>query len=472
MSFNKRLDAVSTTNLQVEASKESVITNQRPRSGMKRWFPVSLALCCLVSLFAIKVRSQSDLVNESQTKTSRPPVVESWEPKTGSVNSVVELSGYRLYPQEIAKSKAFFIQNGVELPARTGGGSSVTNDADNGPQTLEVILPEGIVSGSGQIVIEVAGRRSVPATITVTDWKLPVIRNISPVRGAPGTYVDIQCNGFHINDEIEITDVEGNIFKHESGGSSSGTGFIVPKTAPEGPLTVRIGNSKIGKGQFTAPFIFTVTNDPLPLELNPAFMEPVAPGQWLDLQIPNHKQLKTSERTEVAFKQAGRTMVVALPKPFRPHVEVPSALSPGKVQLQARMWRDGKPAQWSEPVEFELTEKPKAPAVAALRLAQGNWVQLWPGPDRAKSFIVSAGNEVVINGHWPVADASKLKVTLLGAGETIELSVAELNEKADWFGDMRVRLPESLRAGEWRMIVSSEADAAQMEVPIVIRVKR
>jgi hypothetical protein len=400
------------------------------------------------------------------------PIVEGWYPKTGSINSIIELQGYRLYPGVLDKTKAFFIQNGVELPASTGGGSSITNDQHNGAQSLEVIVPEEVVPGPAQIVVEVDGHRSIPATITITEWKLPIINRVSPNRGAPGTFVNIECEGFHINDEIEITDAEGNLVRHDSGGSSNGTGFRVSKNAAEGTIMIRIGNKKYGKGQYTRPVAFTVTNDPLPFELMTSFMKSVAPGQWLDLQVSNDGPLKHSELTEVAFKQAGRSIIVAASKPFRPHVPVPSVLSAGEVQLQGRTWRGGRPSEWSEPAVFKLADKPLAPSVAAIRVSEGNWVQLWPGPDRATSFTVNPGDEVILNGLWPVANASDLRILLVRSSEVITLTAMELDEKADWFSDVRIRLPESLDVGEWRMIVSSETDGTQDRVPIVIRVER
>jgi hypothetical protein len=48
----------------------------------------------------------------------------------------------------------------------------------------------------------------------------------------------------------------------------------------------------------------------------------------------------------------------------------------------------------------------------------------------------------------------------------------EFDEKATWLADIQVRLPESLAVGEWRMIVSSEADGTKLEVPIAIRVEK
>jgi hypothetical protein len=65
-----------------------------------------------------------------------------------------------------------------------------------------------------------------------------------------------------------------------------------------------------------------------------------------------------------------------------------------------------------------------------------------------------------------------LKVSLLRGGEVVTMTATEFDEKATWFGDIRVRLPESLDIGDWRMVVRSETDGTQVEVPIVIRVAK
>ena len=438
-----------------------------------RVFIISLVLIpCSIAATAVRVQGQAKRtveISKDIDPKNAGPVVEEWNPKTGSINSIIELKGYRLYPGSENK-KVFLIQHGVELPARTSGGSSTTNDEHNGAQSLEVIVPEEVVPGLAQIVVEVNGQRSIPATVTITEWKVPIIKHVIPTRGAPGTFVNIEGEGLHINDEIEITDAEGNPVEYNSGGSSNGTGFGIPKDAVEGIITIRIGNKKFGNGQYTEPFTFVVTNDPLPPRLATSFMKSVAPGQWLDVQVYNDGRLRHSELTEVAFGQAGRQIIVATPKPFRPHVAVPSTLSAGEVQLQARTWRDGRPSEWSEPIIFKLADKPLAPSIYAMRLSEGNWVHLWLGPDRATSFTVNPGNDVVLNGLWPVADASKLRVLLVRPGEVVTLTATEVDEKTDWFSDVQVRLPESLTPGEWRMIVSSETDGIQNEVPIVIRV--
>jgi hypothetical protein len=412
-------------------------------------------------LFSLAVAAATPVAAQTDEAKRAAPVVNECSPHSGSVNSVIELKGFRLGPDELESAKAFIIQNGREIPARTGGGSSITNDRMNGPQTLEVILPEEVVPGPAQIVAERDGVRSAAVAITITEWILPVIKELRPTTGVPGTHVSVECDNFHINDVIELTDAEGRVVKsYESGGSAYGTSFTVPKDYPEGVLRLRIGNRKVGKNQFTPPVDFMVTNDALPLDLLSEWWASVAPGQWLDLQAWSLEPFKHSEQTDVSFKQAGREIIVNMPRKSRPRVEVPAALSPGEVQVQARTWRNGRPSTWS---------KPLPPYVQALRLEKDSWVQLWPGPDRAKRFTATAGDLIVLNGTFPVSGADKLKVLLVRSGESVELSVTELNEKADWFNDLSVRLPADMGSGNWQMIVRA-IDGSEHVVAIPIRI--
>ncbi len=107
-----------------------------------------ISLVFILCFALVKIQAQEKTAERVDPKTAAP-VVETWEPKTGSINSYIDLTGYRLYPGDSNKAKAFFIQNGVEIPARTAGGSSTTNDEHEGQQTLGVIVPEGVVLGQG-----------------------------------------------------------------------------------------------------------------------------------------------------------------------------------------------------------------------------------------------------------------------------------------------------------------------------------
>ena len=427
---------------------------------------ILLLLC--TSLAVSPVAAQTNPTEQSKAQIA--PVVDECWPHSGSVNSVIELKGFRLEADKLETAKVFVIQNGSEIPARTGGSSSVTNDSLNGRQTLEVILPEEVVPGPAQLVAERNGFRSVPVAITITEWTLPVIKQITPASGPPGTSVNIECENFHIYDVIELTDGEGRkVRSYESGGDSTGTGFVVPKDFPEGVLRIRIGNRKRGKNQFTPPVEFMVTNEALPLELVPESIQSVAPGQWANLVPTSSEPLKHSEQTEVSFKQGGREIIVNLQRPRRARVEVPAALSPGDVEVQVRTWRHGRPSIWSTPVTIKLADKPLPPDVQALRLEKGTWTQLFPGPDRAKKFTAAPGDLIVMNGIYPVAGADKLKVLLLRSGEVLELPVTELNEKADWFNEVSLRLPPDIAGGNWQMVVRA-IDGSECLIPIPIRV--
>jgi len=403
-------------------------------------------------------------------QTSEAPVVNECEPHSGSVNSAIYLRGFRLGSDGVDPAKVFFIQNGIEIPANAGGGFSTSNDRLNGPQGLRVIVPDEVVPGAALIVAERNGLRSAPITFTIIEWTPPVIKQIIPTSGPPGTTVAIECENFHPSDEIELTDSEGRLVKPQGGaGYSHGTAFTVPADFPEDVLTIRIGNRKFGKGQFTPAVEFIVTNDALQPKVVAEWIKPVAPGQWIDIQVSTFESLKHSEQTEVSFKQAGREIIVNAPRPRDPHVEVPAVLSRGDVQLQVRTWRHGRPSSWSDPVSIQLSEKPLPPNVYSLRHEGENPVDLWPGPDRAKSFKARPGDLILMNGLFPVAGADKLKVLLVRFGQVVELDVSEANEKDPWFGLFRMKLPTDIGSGDWQMILRA-IDGTEHVVPIPIRI--
>lgn len=318
------------------------------------------------------------------TDASKAPVVYECWPHSGSINSVIELKGLRLGLGESETAEAFVIQNGIEIPARSSGGSSIPNDRQNGQQTLEIILPEEVVPGPAQIVAERYGLRSAPVTITITEWTPPVIKRLTPTTGPPGTFVSVECDNFHISDVIELTDGEGHIVKsYTSGGDLEGTSFVVPDDFPDGVLRLRIGNRQRGKNQFT------------------------------------------------------------------------------------RTWRNGRSSPWSTPVTLKLLDKPLPPYVQALRLEKTSWVSMIPGPDRAKKFNATPGVLIVMNGRYSVAGPDKLKVLLVKAGEVVELPVTEVNEKADRFNEISVRLPADIGNGSWEMILRA-SDGTEHHIPIPI----
>ena len=255
----------------------------------------------------------------------------------------------------------------------------------------------------------------LPITITIVEYRLPQPKGVNPKSGSPGTHVVLDCPDFHTDDLIVLTDASEKVTQIGSHGTGS-TFLKVPQGTAEGVLTIQIGNSQYGN-QLSEPVTFLVSTDLLPLELAPENITPVAPGQWLDLQVSNSEPLLRSELTEVNFKQSGRSIVGTAPNLHRPHVAVPRALSAGKVQLEVRTSQNGRASLWSETVTIQLTEKVVAPVIDAIRLEKDNWVQLWPGLDRAKTFSASAEDVIVLHGSFPVADATPLPKEIASGAE-------------------------------------------------------
>ena len=425
----------------------------------------------LLSIFccALLLTGQRYAQTPSPPEAVDAPSVTGCSPQTASVNSIIELSGFRLGSDRSEPAKVIFIQNGAEVSARTRGSSFTTNNSQNGPQTLKVIVPEELVPGQAQIVLERNGLRSAPINVTITEWRLPIVKGVVPAAGPTDTLVVIECDNLHEDDEVELTDASGRrVTPTKGAGSSDGKAFVVPEDASEGTMTIRIGSSK--RNQFTEPFTFNVTNDALSPELRPEWIKSVAAGQWIDLQSSSLVPFKQSELTEVSYKQNGRTILVKAPFPFRPHVEVPAALSPGDVQVQVRTWREGWASEWSTPVELRLLSAPLPPAVYALHREKGNWVDLTPGPDKPSHFVAKPTELIVMNGLFPVASVDKLRVVMARAGQNVELRVTEVDKRADWFSEVKIKLPKRISAGDWQMSIRGVADHTEALIPIALRI--
>src|SRR5215212_7817130 len=68
-----------------------------------------------VCTIGVQAQERTQIVGDSNRK-STGPVVDAWEPKTASINSIIYLSGYRLYPGEGNKSKVFLFRTELNFP--------------------------------------------------------------------------------------------------------------------------------------------------------------------------------------------------------------------------------------------------------------------------------------------------------------------------------------------------------------------
>jgi hypothetical protein len=418
----------------------------------------TFALLCCPSFIA---HAQS-----SAPRQSLPPEVTDCTSCAGAVDSVLKLTGYRLVVSDPKDEKILFIQGDNSYRSWSGSSRSQANDSQGGRQELDVNVPEGLMPGPCQVVVEVRGQRSAPVTVEIGGWTPPVLDHASPERAMPGDMLWIYGSNFHVNDEIELTDANGKTRRFESGAQADTVAFQIKEDTPEGPLTVRIGNRRYGNGQYSLPLTITITRAPLPLELWTDMMRSVAPGQWVDLIVTTLKPVEHGERVEVAFRQGDRPTVVSATGSDL-HVRVPAELTPGDVQMQTRTLRDGVASDWSKAETYHVSERRVDSIVYVIEIDRDRSIGLWPGPDKPESFEAKAGALLALYGQYPVSGVEKLAVRLDGQGGQITLSPSE--EKKD-SRRVRIELPQDLPAGDWQMTVLNLEDGTEAKVPVVMRI--
>lgn len=407
---------------------------------------------------------------QSQARVSReshPPEVISCTPNIGSVDSVLQLTGYRLVVDNPNDEKIFFIQGGKSYKTWSGGSHFVTNDLQGGQQELDVNVPEGVKPGPCQIVVEVRGRRSVPVTVEIADWTPPVLNHPSLERAMPGDMVWVFGTNFHVNDEIELSDASGKMRRFESGAQGDNVAFQIKDDTPDGPLTVRVGNKRYGNGQYSLPLTITITRAPLPLVLWTDMMRSVAAGQWVDLTVTTLKPVEHGERIEVAFRQGDRPTVISAVTGPDLHVRVPAELKPGEVQLQTRTVRDGMASDWSKAETYQISEQRVAPFVDVIEVDGERGINLWPGPDKPESFETKAGARLVLHGQYPVSDVGALAVRLDGPGGQVILTTSREEKDSR---RIKVELPQDLPCGDWHLIILNSEDKTETTVPVVMHI--
>src|SRR5258708_35562171 len=82
---------------------------------------------------------------------SEGPVVTDCTPKSGSIDSVIELHGFRINRSDKSNTKVYFLQNGNKYLSDSGGGSGATNDDGHGRQSREIRVPNGLVPRMSRI---------------------------------------------------------------------------------------------------------------------------------------------------------------------------------------------------------------------------------------------------------------------------------------------------------------------------------
>jgi hypothetical protein len=388
-----------------------------------------------------------------------------------SVDTVLDLEGYRLGILNLGKARVHFVQDGADYlatPSR-GGGDNV-NDKQGEIEHLDVNVPGGLISGLCQITVEVEGLQSDPITIEIIQWKPPEITAISPLWAQPGDIIFYEGSGFHITDDLVLIDAQGLKHQFEPGHGARYSAQTLPSDLPEGEVTLYIVNRENPSDPPSRSFTLQVSRGPIPLEIWLSELMSVAPGQWLGLAVTTLTPLEGAERAEVAFQQPGQMVISPVVNHASPRVQVPRSLRSGEVSLLTRTWRDGKASSWSVPVLYQLAKQPVAPNVRAIEIkssGKSTYIYLVDGPDRPQRFEINPGDVMILQGTFPVASVDQLQVVLDHFGSALTLKPIALADP----GRMKVVLPEGLQSGDWGISVLSPDDGVSGKLPIAVHIE-
>jgi hypothetical protein len=425
---------------------------------------------CLAFLFSFFGADQGQEISTEP----KAPEIKGFNPAAPSMGTVLDIYGFRLGASDDfpGKIKVHFIQGGVDRVESPTVSSTETNNRQMAIQHLDVSIPEELMQGSCQVIVEVNGLSSDPLTIALNEWKPPEIKSFYPPFSEPGQGITFEGTGFHSSDFIEVIDALGNKHRLERSHSPMARvfGFNLPPDLPDGEATVWIANRRSPAGQPANTFKLLVSRGPLPVDIRADFLMQVAPGQWIDLEANSFKPLESADRAEVAFKQGQQFIIAPLIDHKNPRVRVPKELLPGEVHLQTRTWRDEKASFWSEPALYFLLSKPAAPDLYFIQTGppeKPTYIHLDDGPDRPKTFAVKPGDSVILNGFFAVASVERLQVIIEGYGNRWQIAPTALLTPIS----MKFEAPRWLQKGEWQLTVRNLEDDTSTRLPITMSIE-
>jgi hypothetical protein len=238
-------------------------------------------LLCVIGVCTIGAAPE-----QSNSTSRKAPQVVRCAPSMASVDTVLDLEGYRLGILSPDKARVHFVQGGVDYLATIAGGEGDNvNDKQGEIEHLDVNVPRGLISGLCQITVEVEGLQSAPITIEIIQWKPPEITAVSPLLAQPGDIVSFEGSGFHITDDFVLIDAQGRRHQFEPSHAARYSDQTLPTDLPEGEATLYIVNRENPSDPPSRSFKLQVSRGPIPLDIWPSELMSVAPGQWLDLVV-------------------------------------------------------------------------------------------------------------------------------------------------------------------------------------------
>lgn len=381
--------------------------------------------------------------------------------------------------------RAVFRQGGASVVSSPPTGSSI--EVDRIRQSFNLTVPDGLVPGKCQVVLEIGQERSQPLELEVAmSAPPPIVTSAQLSLGGsrqrpaqPGDSVAIKGTNLGYSDEAEILDSTGAIHRVRIiSNSSSATlaSFTLPEGLADGKARFSIVENRSGMRQRSKTFTIRVLDVPLAPGINTVDLAPLAPGQWLNLSVYGFNPSR-ADRVEFAFLQNGATTII----PFTVdssvrewRMQIPETLVPGEAFIQTRGWRKDKPSDWAAPLRYQVLEHPAPPAVWRLQRITAADIgrdvpQISLDSNPPAVVTVEAGDKLWFTGRFPVRSVTSLRVKLSGNQATVVIKPNLAAEKSRYC--FEAEIPVELTSGEWKVVIAEIDSNTSLELPLLLRVR-
>lgn len=382
-----------------------------------------------------------------------------------SPSTVLGLWGENLYsPKEphFTGIRIVFEQERQRFEEKICGGTG-NPGFDEGPNyCLEVNVPEGLELGPCRVHVERDGFRSETLVLEVVDWEPPLVDGLGAETIPRTGDVSLEGAGFHTNDELEIVDSAGAVFRVQPGLHSFSEGQVLPEKIALGPARVRALREDDHDGPSTAWFDFTVVDGPEPLELSDGWMQPAAPGQWIEVVPVSERASDGADRAELLFEQNSRPFVAECSIADTLRVQIPKNLAAGEATVRGRTWRAGVASEWSNGIPYTVLGRPAVPEVTRVyaHSASGRTHLAEPGSDE---LVLDFQDDIDVFGRFP-DDATSVLVAVF------ESESARFEIACEQHGGFLLRVPtaSTLPPGRWTLVLVRRADGLRTPTPLHI----
>jgi len=316
---------------------------------------------------------------------------------------------------------------------------NIPMDAPDGEVTLRAIERRSGTNVAGKAVAFTVTRGPRPAEVSA-EWLMQV---------APGQWLDLPVwseSPIISADRVEISFTQREQSQIVPIADPKVLRVQVPRSLLPGDVTIRM-RTWIGDkvSEWSVPTSFRL-------------LAKAAAPKLYSLEI-------VPVRAEAGFKQGERTITtVTVDESDYPRVRVPmellsQSLSRGPVEIVTRVWRGGQPSDWvRSQVGFQWPTTFVDGKIGSLSFVK----RIYIGPDTPDRLLVYRGESLLLQGTFPVESVDKLQVSLENdAHVQLLLNPTKVVNPAE----AKIKLPQDLETGEWRLTIRNQDDGAALVLP-------